>query len=76
MKAVIKYNVGIERQTKKGKYVLQVVADYEKKGEVRTVVATLWSDVSMLDATKCEVWFDPKTKTWYGRPYLDEDIPF
>lgn len=76
MKAVIKYKVGTERQTKKGKYVLQVVADYEKKGEVHTVVATLWSDVTMLDVTKCEVLFDSKTKTWYGRPYLNEDITF
>lgn len=70
MKAVIKYNVGTERQTKTGKYVLQVVADYEKQGEVHTVVATLWSDVSMLDANNCDIWFDAKTKTWYGRPQL------
>lgn len=70
MKAVIKYNVGKERQTKKGKYVHQVVVDYEKNGEVHTVVATLWSDVSMLDAKNCEVWFDAKTKSWYGRPQL------
>lgn len=71
MKAIIKYNVGAERQTKNGKYVRQVVADYEKKGEVHTVVATLWSDVSMLDAKNCEVWFNAKTKTWYGRPQID-----
>lgn len=71
MKAVIKYNVGTERQTKNGKYFRQVVVDYEKKGKVNTVVATLWSDVSMLDAKNCEVWFDAKTKTWYGRPQLD-----
>lgn len=71
MKAVIRYFVGTERQTKKGKYVRQVVAEYEKKGEVHTVVATLWSDVSMLDAINCEVWFDAKTKTWYGRPKMD-----
>lgn len=71
MKAVIKYNVGTERKTKNGKYVRQVVADYEKKGEVHTVVATLWSDVSMLDANNCEVWFDAKTKTWYGRPQME-----
>lgn len=68
MKAVIKYNIGKERQTKKGKYVCQVVVEYEKKGEINTVVATLWSDISMVDAYYCEVWFDPKTKTWYGRP--------
>lgn len=70
MKAIIKYNVGTERQTKKGKYVRQVVVEYEKNGEVRTVVATLWSDVSMLDVQNCEVWFDAKTKTWYGRPQI------
>ena len=71
MKAVIKYNVVTERQTKKGKYVRQVVADYEKKGELRTVVATLWSDASMLDAINCDIWFDAKTKSWYGRPRTD-----
>lgn len=70
MKAIIKYNVGAERQTKKGKYVRQVVADYEKKGEVHTVVATLWSDVSMGDVVYCDIWFDAETKTWYGRPQL------
>lgn len=74
MKAVIKYDVGTERQTKKGKYFRQVVVDYEKKGEVHTVVAILWSDVSMLDAKNCEVWFDPKTKTWYGRPQIDSSL--
>lgn len=70
MKAIIKYNVGTERLTKKGKYVRQVVIDYEKKGEVHTVVATLWSDESMIDAKNCEVWFDAKTKIWYGRPQM------
>lgn len=71
MKAEIKYSVNIERQTKKGKYVRQYVVGYEKKGQVQTVVATLWSDVSMLGVKNCEVWFDAKTKTWYGRPILD-----
>lgn len=77
MKAVIKYKVGAERQTKKGKYVWQVVADYEKKGEVRTVVATLWSDASMVDVVYCDIWFDSKTKTWYGLPQYDSStLPF
>ena len=73
MKAVIRYYVGTERQTKKGKYVRQVVAEYKKKGEIHTVVATLWSDASMLDAINCDIWFDSKTKTWYGRPNQESD---
>ena len=68
MKAVIKYNVGTERQTKRGKYVRQVVADYKKNDIVKTVVATLWSVESMEGVEYCEIWFSSKTKTWYGRP--------